>query len=91
MAPKHALSPKAVTEPKWQRRMMTIAEKVKLLDMIKEGRTFAAVARHFGVNESTVRFIKKDEANIRKTAAITFNKTAKRVVTARNKTIVLII
>ena len=48
--------------------MMTISEKVKLLDMLKEGRSFAAVARHYGVNESTVRCIKKDEANIRKTA-----------------------
>ncbi|XP_066962141.1 tigger transposable element-derived protein 1-like [Macrobrachium rosenbergii] len=67
---------------------MTIAEKVKLLDMLKEGRKFAAVARDFGVNESTIRYIYKDEAKIRKTAAITFNKSAKRVVMARNKTIV---
>ncbi|CAE1326971.1 unnamed protein product [Acanthosepion pharaonis] len=56
--------------------------------MLKEGRTFAAVARHFSVNESTVRYIKKDEANIRKMAAITFNKSAKRVVTAHNTTII---
>ncbi|XP_064104371.1 tigger transposable element-derived protein 1-like [Macrobrachium nipponense] len=67
---------------------MTIAEKVTLLDMLKEGRSYAAAARHFGVNESTVRYIKKDEANIRKTAAITFSRSVKRVVTARNKTIV---
>ena len=70
--------------------MMTIAEKVELLDLLKEGRTFAAVARHFGVNESTFRYIEKDEANIRKTAVIIFNKSAKRVVTARNKTIVIV-
>ncbi|XP_066970065.1 tigger transposable element-derived protein 1-like [Macrobrachium rosenbergii] len=88
MAPKRAASSKAGTEPKRHRRMMTIAEKVKLLDMLKEGRKFAAVACHFGVNESTIRYIYKDEAKIRKTAAITFNKSAKRVVTARNKTIV---
>ncbi|XP_066984695.1 tigger transposable element-derived protein 1-like [Macrobrachium rosenbergii] len=88
MAPKRAASSKAGTEPKRHRRMMTIAEKVKLLDMLKEGRKFMAVARHFGVNESTIRYIYKDEAKITKTAAITFNKSAKRVVTARNKTIV---
>ena len=68
--------------------MMTISEKVKLLVMLKEGRRFAAVVRHYGVNESTVRYIKKDEANIRKTAAITVTTEAKRVATPRNEKIV---
>ncbi|XP_061433690.1 uncharacterized protein LOC133359240 isoform X4 [Lethenteron reissneri] len=76
------------SEPKRKRKMMTISEKVKLLDMLKQGRSYAVVARHYGVNESTVRYIKKDEADIRKTAAISFNKEAKRVVTPRNKRIV---
>ena len=67
---------------------MTISEKVKLLDMLKEGKSFAAVARHYGVNESTVRYIKKDEANIRKTAAITVSTEAERVATPRNERIV---
>ncbi|XP_066958779.1 tigger transposable element-derived protein 1-like [Macrobrachium rosenbergii] len=88
MAPKHAASSKAGTEPKCHQRMMMITEKMKLLDMLKEGRKFVAVACHFGMNESTIRYIYKDEAKTRKTAAITFNKSAKRVVTARNKTIV---
>uniref|UniRef100_A0A8C6MJZ7 DDE-1 domain-containing protein n=1 Tax=Nothobranchius furzeri TaxID=105023 RepID=A0A8C6MJZ7_NOTFU len=65
--------------PKRKRKMMTIAEKVTLLDMLNEGRSYTAVARHFGVNESTVRYIKKDEAKIRKTASITISKSAKRV------------
>ncbi|CAE1149180.1 unnamed protein product [Acanthosepion pharaonis] len=86
MAPKRAASFKAGTETKRKRSMMTITERMKHLDMLKEGRTFAAVARHFSVNESTVRYIKKDEANIRKTAAINFNMSTKRVVTARNTT-----
>uniref|UniRef100_UPI0035901482 tigger transposable element-derived protein 1-like n=1 Tax=Myxine glutinosa TaxID=7769 RepID=UPI0035901482 len=68
--------------------MLNIVEKVKLLDMLKEGRSFAAVGRHYGLNESTVRYIKKDEKNIRATAAVSFNQTAKRVVTSRNKAIV---
>ncbi|CAI9719908.1 transposable element-derived 1-like [Octopus vulgaris] len=88
MAPKHAASSKAGTEPKCKQRMMTIGEKVKLLDMLKEGRTFAAVAYHFSMNESTVRYIKKDEANIRKMAVITYNKSAKRIITACNETII---
>ena len=39
-------------------------------------------------NEAIVRYIKKDEANIRKTAAIIFNTTAKREVTPHDKRIV---
>uniref|UniRef100_A0A3Q1BQ93 DDE-1 domain-containing protein n=1 Tax=Amphiprion ocellaris TaxID=80972 RepID=A0A3Q1BQ93_AMPOC len=70
------------------KKMLNIAEKVKLLDMLKEGRSYAAVGRHYGINESSVRSIKKEENNIRRTAAISFNKDAKRVVTVRNKTIV---
>ena len=67
---------------------MTISEKVKLLDMLKEGRSYAAVTRHYGVNESTVPYVEKCKANIRKTAAITFNAKAKYVVTPSNKRIV---
>ena len=64
---------------------MTVLEKVKLLDMIKGGSSLAAVARVYGINESTVRYIKKDEAKIRKTAAVTFLKDTKRIVSRRNK------
>lgn len=63
-------------------------EKVKLLDMVKEGQSYAAVARHYGMNESTIRYIKKDEKNIRATAAVSINQAAKRVVSSRNKNIV---
>lgn len=72
--------------PKRQRKMLTIAQKVGLLDMLKEGKSYAAVGRHYGINESSVCYIKKEENNIRTTAAISFNKDAKRVVTVRNKT-----
>lgn len=41
--------------------MLPIAEKVRLLNMLKEGRGYADVGRHYGINESTVRYIKKDE------------------------------
>ena len=74
--------------PKRPRKMLTIAEKVKLLDMLKEGKSYAVVGRHYGINESSVRYIKKEENNIRTTAAISFNKDTKRVVTVRNKAIV---
>lgn len=88
MAHKCAASFKTGTEPKCKQRMITITEKMKLLVILKEGRTFAAIACHFSVNESTDRYIKKDKANIRKMAAITFNKSVKRVVMACNTTII---
>uniref|UniRef100_A0A3B4E3U7 HTH psq-type domain-containing protein n=1 Tax=Pygocentrus nattereri TaxID=42514 RepID=A0A3B4E3U7_PYGNA len=46
MASKRSSS-KAGTEAKRKRKMMTIAEKIKLLDMLKEGRSCAATGRHF--------------------------------------------
>lgn len=58
---------------------------IQLLDKLKEGRSFAAVAHHCGINELTVRYIKKDESMIRKTSVISFNKDAKRAVTWHNK------
>ena len=68
--------------------MITVSEKVKVLDIAKEGKSDAAIARHYGVNECTICYIKKDEVNIREMAAITFNTTAKRIVTSHNKTVV---
>lgn len=61
---------------------------VKLLDLMKEGKSCAAVGRHYGMSESTVRYIKKDEDNIRATAAVSFHQGAKRISTGRNKNVV---
>ncbi|KAM9365930.1 tigger transposable element-derived protein 1-like [Pholidichthys leucotaenia] len=88
MAPKRPPPSKSSIEPKRKRKMMTVEVKVKLLDMLNAGHTYASVAHHYGLNESTVRYIKKDELKIHKTASITFSKDTKRVVTPRNKRIV---
>uniref|UniRef100_A0A3P8W2G4 HTH psq-type domain-containing protein n=1 Tax=Cynoglossus semilaevis TaxID=244447 RepID=A0A3P8W2G4_CYNSE len=47
-----------------QRKMLSIGDKVKLLDMLNESKSYAAVGRHYGINESSVRSIKKEEKNI---------------------------
>ncbi|XP_061648268.1 tigger transposable element-derived protein 1-like [Phyllopteryx taeniolatus] len=67
---------------------MPLYEKVKILNMLRDGKTFSAVARCYGLNESTIRSIKKEEANIRCTLAINGAHTSKRVVNTRNKYIV---
>uniref|UniRef100_A0A665WJH6 HTH psq-type domain-containing protein n=1 Tax=Echeneis naucrates TaxID=173247 RepID=A0A665WJH6_ECHNA len=85
MSPKRSVPSKpSGSEPKHQRKMLNIAEKVKLLDMLKEGRSYAVVGRHYRINESSVHYI-KDDKNIRSNATVTFNKTAKRAVTSGKK------
>ena len=88
MAPKRPASKPSEDVTKRRRKMLTIQEKVKLLDMLDSGRKIVEVARHYDLNESTVRYIRKDEKNIRATAAVSFNNEAKRVVTNRNQFIV---
>lgn len=46
---------------------MTLEEKVKVLDLLQEGMTYASVGKRYGVNESSVRTIKKNETKIRPT------------------------
>ncbi len=88
MPPKRSLSLGESSELKKKRKMLTVNEKVGLLDKLKAGKSYASVARQYGLIESTVRYIKKEEKNIRKTAAISFTKDAKRVVNTLNKTMV---
>ena len=59
-------------EPKRQKKVMTLHEKVELLDMVKKAKSYAAVGRHYGVNDSTVRYIKKNEKAIRSSVASSF-------------------
>ena len=70
MAPKRPPLSDSSSVPKRKRNVMTVNEKVKLLDMLEAGSTCSTVARIHGLNESTVRYIKKDEENIRRTASV---------------------
>ncbi|XP_077584094.1 uncharacterized protein LOC144204163 [Stigmatopora nigra] len=73
---------------KRKRKFMTLFEKVKILDLLRQGAKFSAVARTYKMSESTIRSIKKEEDNIRSTLAINNSQTLKRVFTSRNKHIV---
>jgi hypothetical protein len=46
-------------------KIMSPLEKVEVLDKVSSGLRIGAVGRHYGVNELTIRFIKKDEDSIR--------------------------
>uniref|UniRef100_A0A3Q3R4P9 HTH psq-type domain-containing protein n=1 Tax=Monopterus albus TaxID=43700 RepID=A0A3Q3R4P9_MONAL len=65
-----------------------LQEKVELLDLLKEKKTFAPVAHHYAINESTVRYIHKQEATIKSAAAAGLCESAKKGSTIRNKIIV---
>ncbi|XP_057707960.1 zinc finger protein 142 isoform X1 [Corythoichthys intestinalis] len=47
------------------KRVLPHHEKIQLLDLLREGKSYAEVARHYELNESTVRYIKKREMKIR--------------------------
>ena len=86
MAPKRPPLSDSSSVPKRKRNVMTVNEKVKLLDMLEAGSTCSTVARIHGLNESTVRYIKKDEENIRRTASVML--CSKRVMSRRNEMVV---
>ena len=89
MPPKRpATSVANANSPKRVKKVMTLQEKVKVLDMLKEGRSNVAVGRHFGVNESTIRSIKKNEAAIRSNVNTNVSHFAKTASVIRDKNIV---
>lgn len=64
MSTKRSAATKALTDvPKSQRKMLTMAEKVQLLDILMEGRSYAAPGHHYRINEPLVRSIKEENNN----------------------------
>ena len=46
--------------PKRQRKMKPIAQNVRFLDMLKERKNYAAIERHYGTKESSVRYLNEE-------------------------------
>jgi len=62
MAPKRRCSPtEAAKKVKRPRRVLTLQTKIELLDKLYRSDSAASVGRFYGINESTVRTIKKSE------------------------------
>ena len=57
---KRPISTTSGKEPKCHKKIIILHEKVQLLDMIKEGKSYAAVGCHYGVNESTMHYTASD-------------------------------
>lgn len=55
----------SVSLPPKKKKIIALAEKIDILDELKSGATFSSLGRIYGVNESTIRSIKKSEVKIR--------------------------
>ena len=80
MAPKRPTGGSAVADPgsgRKKRKVMTLAEKIKVLNDLESGLSLAEVGRRHGVNESTVRGIRKVKDNIRVSVRATTDINAK--------------
>ncbi|KAL1241505.1 Tigger transposable element-derived protein [Trichinella spiralis] len=73
---------------KRRKNVMNIEQKVKLLDKLNGGMSFAAAGRMFGINESTVRYINKNEKAIRAAFTLCAPLTTKVVSQVREKAII---
>ena len=60
---------KNLSKTEKKRKVLNVAEKLKILDLLKNGEKIADVARKFDINESSVRTIRKNEDNIRASAS----------------------
>ncbi|XP_042225922.1 CENPB DNA-binding domain-containing protein 1-like [Homarus americanus] len=88
MAPKGASKTPAGVTPKCQKNVMTLQEKVELLNKLREGMSFAAVGRLYNLNESTVLTIKKWEKDICDAVSASAPRSAKHVSQVREKAMV---
>lgn len=61
MAPSRKISPKKRKD----RKGINLGEKLKILELLENGETVAAVGRKFGLNESTIRGIRDNKEKIR--------------------------
>ena len=65
MGPKRERSNSESLVPKRKRVVITLTEKVKILDKLRSGVGASAAAHVFGLNESTIRCIPSKESEIR--------------------------
>ena len=88
MASNHHASSEDISDTKRKHKRLTVAEKMRVLDMTKEGKSHAAIACHFGLCINTFNRIKKAGSRIRKTADITPNMSTKRAISLHHETFI---
>ena len=86
--PKRSAKEQSPKGAKRARNVLTLQKKVEILDKLARGESAASVGRLYGVNESTVRTIRKSEATIRSSVAAGTSKSAKVSFMPRDKCLV---
>ncbi|KAG8227650.1 hypothetical protein J437_LFUL007846 [Ladona fulva] len=69
---------------KRRHKVMSLGEKAIILDKLKSGTSVAEISREYGVNESTIRYIKRAEDKIRKSVSVGHPLSAKLSFMSRN-------
>ena len=69
MAPKRKTSAGDVSTVKRQKKVMSLSDKVELLDRLSRGESAASVGRLYGVNKSTICYRRKNEKAIWKSVS----------------------
>jgi transposase-like protein len=87
MAPKRKTTSSGA-QPKKQRFVLMLQEKLAVLDLLRNGISVGKVARKYGRNESSIRAIKIREREIRQAVALNAPITAKVTSQVRDKTLV---
>ncbi|CAM5156177.1 unnamed protein product [Eretmochelys imbricata] len=88
MAPKHKPTTSSGAQPKKQRSVPTLEEKLAVLDLLRDGMSVSNVACKYGRNESSIRAIKIREREIRQAVASSAPITAKVTSQVHDKTLV---
>jgi hypothetical protein len=78
----------SVKPVKREKKVMTLVQKVEVLDKLASGMGASSVGRLFGVNESTVRYIRKIEKQIRETVGQSAPGSAKVSCVVRDRALV---
>ncbi|KAG7167423.1 putative Tigger transposable element-derived protein 1-like 319 [Homarus americanus] len=66
-------------------KVMTLVEKIQLLDIFTSGQSFAVCGREYGINESTVHYIKKKEREIHNAIVLSAPSSAKVATNVRDR------
>lgn len=73
-----AMTPKPThaDDPKRRRKVLTLLEKIAILDKLRTGVSIASLSRQIDINESTIRTIRKSEQKIRQSVRISSRSSA---------------
>lgn len=86
--PQIVIIPDAYKKKQLKRKVITLEDKIKILNRLKDGERHSSVAKSLNLNEATIRTIKKNESKIRKSVVEGCSVSAKRAARTRDINII---